>query len=173
MAESPGFKPNDPRLIGNKFAIGNKGGRPRTNSPPPEELEALGIEMVEWVRENKPTHLSEWYSLQKMIVWKIWNSMIECKEFCPYYEQALNMVELNARNGTLHHSIAQRFLSLYHRDLRKFEREEAKFQQEIKNASTIVDASTVEAVGMLMNQLETIQLARKMESKTLTIESKS
>jgi hypothetical protein len=95
------------------------GGRPRTTSPPPEECIKLGEEMVAWVKENNPTHLSEWYSIEKMIPWKQWNAMCELPEFLPYYEVALNIVARNARNGILNPSIAQRFLNLYHRDLKR------------------------------------------------------
>ena len=66
------------------------GGRPRTSTPPPDECEALGKEMLEWVVENKPTHLSEWFSIHKMITWKVWDAMCQVKEFLPYYEVSLS-----------------------------------------------------------------------------------
>ena len=117
---------------GNKYAVGNKGGTPRTVSPSVEENIELGKEMVEWVRKNEPTHLSEWYSIEKMITWKTWLTMRDRPEFIPYYEVALNMVATNARNGKLHPSIANRFLSLYHRDLKAEEVEKAKFEHSLK-----------------------------------------
>lgn len=101
-------------------------GRPRTVSPSPAECHKLGKEMLEWVKINKPTHLSEWFSIEKQIIWKKWNAMCEVPEFLPYYEQALSLVGKFARDGTLNPSIAQRFLSLYHRDLKHEEIETAK-----------------------------------------------
>tara|TARA_R110000868_G_scaffold178641_1_gene418413 strand:+ start:306 stop:746 length:441 start_codon:yes stop_codon:yes gene_type:complete len=117
---------------GNKFALGKATGRPRTVSPSPQECIKLGEEMVDWVKKNNPTHLTEWYSLEKFIPWKMWNAMCELKEFLPYYEVALNLIARNARNGILEKSIAQRFLSLYHRDLKAEERETAKYQADLK-----------------------------------------
>jgi len=108
------------------------GGRPRTVSPPPEECIELGEEMVKWVSENSPTHLSEWYSIEKFIPWKMWNAMCELPEFLPYYEKALNIIARNARDGTLDKSIAQRFLSLYHRDLKQQEREEKAYESSLR-----------------------------------------
>jgi hypothetical protein len=134
------------------------GGRPRTVSPPPDECIALGEELIAWVKENKPTHLSEWYSIEKMIPWKMWNAMCELKEFLPYYEQALNIVAKNARNGVLHPSIAQRFLSLYHRDLKADERSEKEFESSLKKQENAVySQESAEKYSALMNQLSAMQ----------------
>lgn len=108
-------------------------GAPRTVSPEPDDVIDLGKEMVEWVEANDPTHLSEWFSIQKMITWKQWNALCELKEFLPYYEIALSMVARNCRNGTLDKSLSQRFLALYHRDLRKYDHEELKVASDLKN----------------------------------------
>ena len=128
--------------------------RPRTVSPSPEECVKLGEEMVAWVKANNPTHLSEWYSLEKMIPWNMFNAMCEVKEFLPYYEVALNLVARNARNGILDKTIAQRFLGLYHRDLKKYDMEmvehaakaKASADQEIKD----------QAIGQLIQHAETL-----------------
>lgn len=132
--------------------------RPRTVSPDPEECVKLGKEMISWVSQNNPTHLSEWYSIEKMIPWNMWNAMCECDEFVPYYEQALNIVARNARNGTLHPSIAQRFLSLYHRDLKKEEREEKEFEAKLKSEeSSKVDAEHKAKADAILTQLSELQ----------------
>lgn len=136
------------------------GGRPRTVSPPPEECIELGKEMVEWVIRNKPTHLSEWFSIEKMIAWKTWNAMCELPEFLPYYERALSLVAQNCRNGTLNPSLAQRFLSLYHRDLKKEERDEKAYEAELKRQQTNDNHSG--DVGKLADAID--RLASKREA---------
>jgi len=123
---------------GNKYAVGNEGGRPRTSSPSPEECIELGKEMIAWVKEHKPTHLSEWFSIEKMILWKVWDNMVETKEFSPYYEMALSMVAQNCRNGTLDKALAARFLSLYHRDLKRDELAKLKYESDLRKVENEV-----------------------------------
>lgn len=101
-------------------------GAHRKWSPSDEELVELGEEMVEWVAANKPTHLSEWWSLEKWILRQNWKAISQMPAFLPYYNIGMMHVARNARDGTLEKSIAQRFMSLYHPDLREQEREIAK-----------------------------------------------
>lgn len=112
--------------------VKHPGGRPRTVSPPPDECIRLGKEMVEWVDKHKPSHLSEWFSIEKMITWKQWDAMCQREEFVPYYEIALNMVARNIREGIIDKSLGQRFLNLYHRDLKKDEMDMVKYQADVK-----------------------------------------
>ena len=143
---------------GNKFALGNNGGRPRTVSPDPDKCHELGKEMIEWVKANQPTHLSEWFSIEKMIPWKTWNTMVMTEEFLPYYEKALSMVASNARNGKLHPSIAQRFLSLYHRDLKAEEVEKAKFEHSLKTEEVQSYSQELKKdMDAFMNQIKSSQ----------------
>lgn len=130
------------------------GGRPRTVSPPPEECIKLGEEMIEWVIQNQPTHLSEWFSIEKMIPWKTWNAMCELPEFLPYYEKALALVAIKTRDKTMSDGVSQRFLSLYHRDLKKEERENAEFNARVKAQSDeeIVQKSIVEKDNLIIQQ---------------------
>ncbi|HWY36247.1 MAG TPA: hypothetical protein VNX68_16495, partial [Nitrosopumilaceae archaeon] len=58
-------------------------GRPRTSTPPPEEMIKLGEEMLEWIKVNKPLHLSEWYSGEMFITSKVWDTMQVAPEFFP------------------------------------------------------------------------------------------
>lgn len=132
--------------------------RPRSVSPEPEELEKLGVEMVEWVKQNKPTHLSEWFSIEKGILWKQWDTMCQREEFIPHYEIALSIVAKNARDGTLDKSIAQRFLSLYHRDLKREEREEKEFEAKLKTDElSKVEAQHTAKADAILNQLSELQ----------------
>ena len=106
-------------------------GAKRKWSPSDEELVKLGMEMVEWVKVNKPTHLSEFWSLEKWILRENWKRLMQIPAFLPYYDIALAYVALSARDGTLEKSIAQRFMSLYHLDLRDQEREIAKEKKSV------------------------------------------
>jgi hypothetical protein len=143
------------------------GGRPRTVSPDREQCIQLGEELVGWVAVNNPTHLSEWFSIEKMIPWKTWNAMCELPEFLPYYEQALSLVARNARNGTLHPSLAQRFLSLYHRDLKKEERDTAEFESKLKSQEvTSLTEEMVSRHEAMMNQISSLQSERKIADKS-------
>jgi len=63
--------------FGNKNALGCKtSGRPRTTSLSPEEMIALGEEMLLWLKENEDyvLHLSDWYTLEKGFIYKDWKS---------------------------------------------------------------------------------------------------
>jgi hypothetical protein len=97
------------------------GGRPRTVSFPESEMEELGQEMVEWVRENEPLHLSEWYTIEKGFTYKQWKTFIHREEFRSYYERALTLVSKKYLDGTVNSSIAQRWLRIYFSDLREGE----------------------------------------------------
>jgi hypothetical protein len=148
--------------------------RPRTVSPPADECIKLGKEMVAWVRENKPTHLSEWYSLEKHIIFSKFNAMCETAEFLPYYEEALWIVARNARNGTLDKSIAQRFLSMYHKDLKKHERDEKQFESDLKKKETdAVDEQVKAQASALLSQLDAMQSERRMERNSISKDEKS
>lgn len=135
-----------------------KTGRPRTVSPPPDECIRLGQEMVQWVKQNHPTHLSEWFSIQKMIPWKMWNTMCETSEFLPYYEISLSMVAENCRNGTLNPSIAQRFLSLYHRDLKREERETVEHASKQKSINESQLPKNDDIISSLLAEIKSLKL---------------
>ena len=92
--------------------------RPRSITPESKDLIALGKEMVEWVKKNKPIHIKEFYCIHKMILFKDWDAYTQKTEFLPYYETAMGLVSLNYINGTINPSIAQRFIRVYFKDVR-------------------------------------------------------
>src|SRR6185503_14915744 len=108
------------------------GGRPRTTSLEPDDMIALGKEMVDWVKKNNPLHLSYWYLRVKKIIFKDWRIYRERPEFTPYYEEALSIVGENYINGTVDKSIAQRFLRIYFKDLKEEEDSTAKYNADLK-----------------------------------------
>jgi hypothetical protein len=123
------FKPNDPRLIGNNF--GKNGGAPRTISPPEEEMIILGKEMIKWIEDNDPYHLSEWHCVEKMMSQKEWERISKLPEFVPYYNKALRLISRKYVDGTVPPPIAQRWLRLYFKDLKDEENEEMRLKAEI------------------------------------------
>ena len=126
-------------------------GRPRTVSLEPEEMVALGKEMVEWVKSNKPIHLKQWYGIEKDFVRKQWRTMKECPEFLPYYEKALNIISINYIDGEINPSIAQRFLRIYFDDLRDQEDQDAKDKVE-RESKALTDIPPLSSLIDIQNE---------------------
>lgn len=126
-------------------------GRPRKVSLPPKEMIALGKEMIEWVKKNKPLHLSQWYCIEKGYTDSEWDTMHVCPEFFPYYEQALKMVGIQylAKDSNVSDSIKQRWQRVYFKDLRREEDEKTAFE-----AKTRADATMKEAEAMSLTQIK-------------------
>ncbi len=112
------------------------GGRPRDVSFPPEQMIELGKEMVQWVKDNKPLHIKQWYSIQKMFTYNQWKTMQVCKEFFPYYEQALNIISIQYidKTSNIRDSVSHRFLRAYFKDVREQEDEDADRETERKRS---------------------------------------
>ena len=113
----------------------NPVGAPRTVSFSPKEMIALGEEMIDWVKKNPAIlHLSEWYTIEKRFTYNQWKTFIQCKEFFPYYEQALKIVgrKYLDKSSNVRDSISHRWLRIYFGDLRQTEDEDAKFNAALK-----------------------------------------
>lgn len=137
------------------------GGRPRTQSLPPDQMIELGKEMVEWVKKHNPLHLKQWYSMQKHIVRKQWRAMKDIPEFLPYYEEALSIVSLNYINGNINSSIAQRFLRIYFDDLKDQEDEDKREEIRIKNETLEnLPIDLKQQFDALMKQISNVQQQR-------------
>lgn len=91
--------------------------RPRTVSLPPDEMIKLGEEMVAWVKENKPPHLSAWYTIEKGYTYKEWDTFHVKPEFIGYYEQAKMLVAMQYLDGTIPPALAQRWQRIYFKDV--------------------------------------------------------
>ncbi len=132
---------------GNKYALGNKGGAPRTVSFSEDEMIALGEEMVNWVLENDPIHLSMWYSINKNFTDKQWDTFQQRREFVPYYEKALKLVGFNylSKSSDVEPSLKQRWQRVYFKDIKHQEDEDLKFKvrEEIKAKQEFAVASQV------------------------------
>lgn len=114
-------------------------GRPREVSLSPEEMIELGKEMVEWVKINKPLHLSMWYTVEKMFTYNEWKQFKDKKEFHPYYEIALKLVgqQYLDKDSKINPSISQRWQRVYFKDLKEEEDETAAYNASLKNQEAL------------------------------------
>jgi hypothetical protein len=132
--------------------------RPRTVSLPAAEMEVLGSEMVKWVSQSQPLHLSEWYTIHRGFTYNEWKTFLQREEFIPYYERALKIVGKHYLNGDVHPSIAQRWLRIYFKDLR--EREDADKDADVartKENISKIDPQTGALVEALLKQIAELQ----------------
>ncbi len=96
----------------------------RTTSPDPEEMIALGEEMIAWIQVNPEIlHLSQWYTIHKGFIYNEWKAFIQLPEFLPYYEKALKMVGVKYldRDSNVREGSSQRWQRVYFADLREEE----------------------------------------------------
>lgn len=98
-------------------------GRPRTVSLPPDEMIALGKEMVEWVKINKPIHLSIWYTQEKDFTDEQWDTFRKCPYFFHYYTKALKLVGYSYldKDSNVDVRLKDRWQRVYFKDLRDSE----------------------------------------------------
>lgn len=103
-------------------------GRPRTISLPIKQMIEMGEEMVEWVQENDPVHLSEWYCIEKGYTDDEWDTIKTRTEFFPYYKKALKIVGLKylKRDTDIEPSLKHRWQRVYFKDLKDEEDEEKR-----------------------------------------------
>ena len=103
------------------------GGRPRTVSLEPADMEILGEEMVQWVIDNKPLHISEWYGITKRIQYSDWETMRKRPEFVTYYEIAMQIIgkQYLDKNSNVREGASQRWQRVYFKDLAKEEDDKA------------------------------------------------
>jgi hypothetical protein len=111
--------------------------RPRTTTPPPEEMILLGEEMIKWIEEKKPLHITEWYSIEKRITRNVWDTMRAAKEFAHYYEIALDMIgrQYLDKTSNVRDGISHRWQRVYYKDLKKEENEQLMLEADLKKAS--------------------------------------
>lgn len=150
-------------------------GRPRTTIPEPEEMIQLGQEMLEWVETNKPLHLSAWWSIEKFIVEKVWESMHRAPEFLPYYKRALNLIgqQYLDKTSNVREGVSQRWQRVYFKDLKQEEDETARFMQSLKLEELEKQSPEVlEKFGSLMDLMKKNQ-ERKIDETNKSAESKS
>lgn len=150
------------------------GGRPRTVTPPPEEMILLGEEMVSWVELNNPLHLSEWWSIEKFIVGKVWRNMIEAPEFSPYYERALRIIgkQYLDKTSNVREGVSQRWQRVYFKDLKEEEDETARFLQSLRiEELEKLPADVLDKFTALMAQMKQNQDSKDLTNKSTETKS--
>lgn len=111
----------------------NPVGRPRTTAPSVKDCEALGKEYIQWLGDNLgAVHHTEFYSIHKHILTSDWDSIRDCPEFRPYYEQARFILAKRHMTGFVKEGIAHRFLRLYLGDLKQSENEDKAYDAQLK-----------------------------------------
>ena len=156
-------------------------GCPRTVSPPPEQLKALGQEMVEWFETTKVDylHVSDWYCLHKGFTDKAWETMTDRAEFVPYYNKALKLVgrKYLAKDSPIEPSLKQRWQRVYFKDLRKEEDDTLRNEYELKSkVQENVNEKVTAGFEALMTQIGTRQSdksALKSAENTISDDKKS
>jgi len=164
-------------------------GRPRTVSLPKKEMIELGKEMVKWVEEHQPLHLTEWYSIEKMIDYHVFKNYCDMPEFSPYYNKALAIISKNYINGNIAPPIAQRFLRGYFKDLRHKEDEElqTKLDKELiqkmklaehqsklnKDEQYAISETDQKRFDNILNQIQSAQSALKIAQSNNSTDTKS
>jgi len=148
------------------------GGRPRTVSLSPDEMIELGEEMLQWIIENDPIHLSQWYSIHKSYTDKQWDTMQVAPEFFPYYEKALKLVGFKylKKDSPIEPSLKQRWQRVYFKDLRKREDSDADAQIERESRKALSkDEINVkdEQIKELENELMLVKAKLKKEADVL------
>lgn len=151
------------------------GGRPRTTTPPPEEVIKLGEDLVQWINEPCPdgqfrNRWCEWYAIKHNMIKEEWKLLLQKPEFRPYYEKAQAYLGSKWINGDINHSIAHRFLRIYCPEVKDEEDEKTandirlKIEAETSAARTVTQ-DVIDKYNAMMAQITAIQdSARKIDS---------
>ena len=132
--------------------------RPRTVSLPPEEMIALGEEMIQWIKLNDPLHVSEWYRIEKMIDYQTFKNYCDMPEFSPYYEKALGLIgrKYLDKDSKIRNGIAERFLRIYFKDVRDRENTDKQedLDRELEQKKKIIDHQSSKDLGNLISPIQ-------------------
>lgn len=152
--------------------------RPRSVSLEPDEMVALGEEMIQWVSKHPEIlHLSQWYSIEKMFTEKQWEAMQQMAEFLPYYERALKMVGLKYLDKTsnVREGISQRWQRIYFRDLRK--QEDADLDAASERAQKVAQSSWTPEMQQkhdaFINQMQSLSSKENIDCNSTNNDKKS
>jgi len=123
---------------GNKYALGNNGGAPRTVSLDPDQMILLGQDMLDFVSDpnNDVLNLSEWYSGKMMIPYSTFKAMVVLREFLPYYEKAKSIVgkKFLTKDSSIRTAVSPTWQLRYFPDLKEEEQEKyaVQIREELK-----------------------------------------
>ena len=138
------------------------GGRPRTVSFSPDEMIALGEEMIEWVKANKPIHLSMWYTQEKDFTDEQWDTFRKNPQFFHYYTKALKLVGYSYldKDSQVDVRLKDRWQRVYFKDLRQSEDQDADENEARKARSLKNEAKVIEEEKLKV--LEEVQRAKRV-----------
>lgn len=137
-------------------------GRPRVICPPHDDLIALGQEMIEFLETHPDIlHIQEWYSIEKMILYKDWKNITQKPEFFPYYEKAMSIVgrKYIDKKSDIRDSISHRFIRHYFKHVKEEEDEQARFIATLKQEQ--IDKMSDEDVKRLDDMITSLKTRRQ------------
>ncbi len=147
------------------------GGRPRTTSLPPDEMILLGEEMIKWCSENKPLHLSQWWSIHKDISDSDWDAMRKIPEFLQYYAKAMRIVGMSYldKDSKVDGRIKDRWQRVYFKDLRYQEDEDAKVASNLKKEEAkVASEADSKKLDTFIEMVASLQASSKAENTVCT-----
>jgi hypothetical protein len=123
-------------------------GRPRTSVPETKELIKLGEDLLSWASTKKEGELRcrwcEWYAKKHFFIRKQWKRMLDTEEFRPYYEAAQVHLAEKWIDGTIHQSIAHRYLRIYDPELTEQEDKDKDADEHRKASALKSEARAIE-----------------------------
>jgi epoxyqueuosine reductase QueG len=155
------------------------GGRPRTVSLTPDEMIKLGEEMVDWCAENKPLHLSQFWSIYKDISDDDWETLKKRPEFVRYYTKSMRIVGMSYldKDSKVDVRVKDRWQRVYFKDLRNQEDEDAKTASNLKKEEARVindvESSKLDTFIDMVSSLQASSKALKSEEIKSNAEAKS
>jgi hypothetical protein len=140
------------------------GGRPRTVSLSKDEMIALGEEMVKWVAENKPIHLSVWYTQVKDFTDQQWDTFRKNPDFFHYYSKALKLVGYSYldKDSSVDVRLKDRWQRVYFKDLREQEdldadAEAARKASALKGEARAIEEEKLKVLDEVSRNKKTLQ----------------
>ena len=137
--QPPKQQPNQLQQKQPTAAVKHGAGRPRTTTPEKDDLIALGEELLAWATEEIPDNqkpyrfrFAQWYSLEKGILDKEWDLMLQKEEFRGYYEKARSALSGRILDGSIKEGLAHRFLRTYAPEVKREENEQELFKSDLK-----------------------------------------
>jgi hypothetical protein len=137
-------------------------GAPRKVSFTPQEMIALGEEMIAWVQENKPIHLSMWYTQHKDFTDEQWDTFRKKPEFIHYYTKALKLVGYAYldKDSQVDVRLKDRWQRVYFKDLKEQENIDADQEAARKANALKSEAQAIEQERIKV--LEEVQRNKKI-----------
>lgn len=142
-------------------------GRPRTVSEDKKKCIELGKDLKKWATENTDEWrclFGQWWCLKQGMLRSEWKTLIQTKEFLPYYEAAQQALAARCIDGTMEKGFGHRYIRLYDRQLVEEERDHMKFEAELKNKNQIELPPLTEIIELQNQNMELKARIAQLES---------